>query len=97
VSCEMLALGIVLLLCGEVIFLDCVIIKVVRVRIRSRIDFQQNRVIASNRRISNSTRFLSQESIHVEILYASIEKVKILSIKIYSNMVYTSHLHVSLF
>jgi hypothetical protein len=93
----MLALGIVLLLCGQVIFLDCVIIKVVRVRIHSWIDFQQNRVIASNHRIPNSTRFLSQESIHVEFLYASIEKVKILNIKIYSNMVYTSHVHVSLF
>jgi hypothetical protein len=48
------------------------------------------RVVASNRRILDSTRFFSQEFIHAEILYASIENVKILSIKISSNMVYTN-------
>jgi hypothetical protein len=61
--------------------------KVVRVGIWSRIDFP---LIELSRRILDSTRLLIQEFILAEILYYSIEKVKIQNIKISSNMVYTN-------
>jgi hypothetical protein len=61
--------------------------QVVRVGIQSRFDFLPT---VSSRRIPDSTRFLSQEFFHAEILYCSIEKVKILSTKISSRMVYST-------
>jgi hypothetical protein len=59
--------------------------KVVRVGIRSRIDFP---LAESSRRIPDSTRFPSQKLYMLK--FCMVVKVKILSIRIYSNMVYAN-------
>jgi hypothetical protein len=58
----------------KTMILSALLFKVVRV---GSIFLRRNRVVESNRGIPDSTRFSRQEIIHAEILYASIEKVKI--------------------